>query len=403
MINMRKAGALFIAIILISVSLISGCSTVSTKNQVTTRGVSDSEIVIGTIMPLTGPKAGNSAPGRGLDAYIKYVNDNGGINGRKIKLIMEDDQSQPAQTVARARKLVEEDKVFLLASPLGTEPNLAIRDYLVQHQVPVVAPATGSSQLSNPPNKYYFTLQTNYFGEGGAHVKYAVEQLKDKNIAVAYQNDDAGKEAYEGVKAAAEKYKVQLAGEVSFESTAVNLSAEALKLKNSGASVVMIYSVTKTTANLINEMVKIGYKPQIILWTTAMLGTMFDLAGNNFDGMIGSQFLPDVSFNVPKVTQAAEIMKKYYPNEPAAYQYFNLVGIANGMVLVEGLKRAGRDLTVDSFIAAMETLKDWDGGLTAPVTYTPTHRQGQNAVIFVKADVKTKKFLKLTDYISLEK
>lgn len=408
----RKMVALILILIAVPMLLLSGCSKASNsantgtspekqKEQLTTRGVSDTEVLIGGILPLTGPAAAYALEGIGMEAYLKLVNDNGGVNGRKLRLIMEDDQYQPAQTVAKARKLVEQDRVFAIVGPLGTAPNLAIKDYLIQNQIPVVGPGTGATALVDPPNKYYFCIATSYAGEITQQIIYAAEKLEAKKIALAYQNDDVGKEAAPGIKKGFEKVNLKPVEEQAFAPSNVDFSSQALKLKNSGAEVVIITTTVKNAAALINQMAKFSYKPTIILNNASVDQTLFDLAGQNLDGVLATRTKIGVTSNDPSVVQFKEALKKYYPNEtPKDLTY---LGWANTVLFVEGLKRAGKNLTTDSYITAMETIKDWSWGTTAPLTFTSTQRLGQDTVYFVKADYKTKSFNTISDYINVKK
>ena len=405
MIKNHKSLALIMNLIIIgtTILLLSGCSKSSSPTdspkaqvQVQVNGVTDTEVLIGQTLPLTGPAAAGSAMLPGEQAYFKYINEQGGVNGRQIKLIVEDDQMTPAQTVAKVRKLIEQDKVFGLFAPLGTAPLLAVKDYLDQNNVLVTLPSTASSKFTG---KYIFGLIPKYTGEGQVQAKFAVETLKANKISIAYQNDDSGKEASKGaVDALAAKYNLKPVEQIAIEATAVDLSAEALKLKNSGADVVISDNGPKVSAALINEMAQIGYKPKIMLWLQAAGEIMFDLTGPNIDGAYADNWVIDINSNDAKVKLMKETVKKYYPNENITAA--TLDGWNRGMIFAEGLKRAGKNPTLDSFVAGMETMKNWDAGMTAPLTYSPSDHNGAKAFRFVKANLKTKKMEPLTDFIT---
>lgn len=401
----RRKNFIVLGLILTLVALIffSGPASSAEKN-VQTRGISDSEILLGTTTPLTGPVAPYSPVAKSIDVYFKWINDQGGIHGRKIKFLIEDDAYQTQQTVAKARKLVEQDQVFAMIGNLGSPCVMAIRDYLVEKQVPLVYPQSGVTALGTPPNKYRFTAYTSYQGEAAATVKYAVEELKHKKIAVVYVNNDAGIDGFNGAKPQMAKYGLSFAAEVAVEIGAIDLSPEALKLRKSGADFLMIQLSIKHVAAIINEMAKIGYKPQRYVWAPAAGSVrLFDMTGQNLDGVISSDYKETFDPKVPKHAKVLEILKKYNPKEK-----WEILGghIANGWsvaeIAVEGLKRGGKDLTVDSFIAGMETMKAWKPTFISPVTFSPTRRQGQNSVRFSKADLKNRTFIPISDWVSAD-
>src|SRR5437660_5832990 len=162
-------------------------------------GVTDTEVVVGSWGPQDGPAGAYGAIDRTLDAYFKMVNDQGGINGRKIRFIYENDSYQPAKTVAAVKKLVEEDKVFALCGGLGTAHNLAVMDYLVAANVPHVWPATGTTALAVPLKKNIYAVQLNYTTEARIATPYATGTTRTKKIAVFYQKDAFGTEEIEVV------------------------------------------------------------------------------------------------------------------------------------------------------------------------------------------------------------
>src|SRR6266542_1977115 len=168
-------------------------------------GVTDTEVVVGSWGPQDGPAGAYGAIDRTLDAYFKMINDQGGINGRKIRFIYENDSYQPAKTVAAVKKLVEEDKVFALCGGLGTAHNAAVMDYLVSNNVPHVWPATGTTALAEPLKKNIYAVQLNYTTEATLATQYALDTMGTKKIAVFYQNDAFGKEGLDAVQAELKK------------------------------------------------------------------------------------------------------------------------------------------------------------------------------------------------------
>src|SRR3990172_2452402 len=177
--------------ILVAVILAAGCAP-ATQEQVP--GVSDTEVVFGTWMPITGPAAAWGIVGRTYEAYAGFANDRGGVAGRKLRAIVEDDGYSPTKTVPLVKKMVEQDKVFLVVGGLGTPSGTAVVDYLIQNQVPHLAPSSGSSKWSEPVKPGYYAWQISYTTEARVLVQYGIETLKKQKFAIFYQNDDYGKE-----------------------------------------------------------------------------------------------------------------------------------------------------------------------------------------------------------------
>jgi branched-chain amino acid transport system substrate-binding protein len=180
-------------------------------------GVTEDKILIGSFQALSGPVAPIGLDmTRGMQTYFRWINDLGGVWGRKIELLVENDQFNPALTVALVKKLVESDGVFAIVGGLGTPGCLAVMDYLNSNGVPFVYQGSGSSKLAFPPKEWVFAVQPNYTVEGQIIAKYAVEELGAKRIAVIYQNDDIGNEGLNGVKMYLEKVGLKPVAEVAF-------------------------------------------------------------------------------------------------------------------------------------------------------------------------------------------
>lgn len=369
-------------------------SAATTANP--TPGVSDNEIILGGWGPQTGSAASYGIVGRTVAAYFKKVNDEGGVNGRKIRFILEDDSYSAPRAQTAVKKLVEQDKVFALVGGLGTPQNVAVMDYLLTNNVPHIAPATGSSVICcKPLKKQIFALQTNYVVEANILTTYAIDNLKLKKAAVFYQNDPFGTEGLETIQSILKKRALNEASSVSYETTDKDFSSQALRLKESGADTLILWSTPAATAGLLKEVEKLAWKPTIIMSAVNYDPVIFQLAGSALEGVWTAGWLPDPAGEDPKAARFREFMKKYLPNEVIGA--FSMVGVAQAELMVEGLKRAGRNLTRESLIAALENFKDWNDGLAYKINYSPTNRQGQNALYIYQASGK--KWLKKADVI----
>lgn len=362
-------------------------------------GVTDTEVVVGSWGPQDGPAGAYGAIDRTLDAYFKMINDQGGVNGRKIRFIYENDSYQPAKTVAAVKKLVEQDKVFALCGGLGTAHNAAVMDYLVQNNVPHVWPATGTTALAVPLKKNIYAVQLNYTTEATLATQYALDTLGTKKIAVFYQNDAFGQEGLDAVQAELKKRSLPAATGVSYEVTDTNFSAQALKLQTSGADTVIIYAVPKPGGSIIAEMGKIGYAPKLLSSAVINDPSIFQLAGTAINGMLIEAYLPafDDTSN-PKIVAYQAFMAKYAPKEQIGG--FTESGYTYGQVFIEALTRGGKELTRESFMANLDQMQNFTGSLVPSLSYSPTDHAGVKAAYFQAA--KDGKFVTITGYITLK-
>jgi len=365
------------------------------------RGVTDTEILIGQTGPQTGPGAAWGSVARGSGLFFKGLNDEGGIHGRKIKYFLRDDSYQPAKTKAIANEFVEQIGIFGVVGCVGVGPGMAVRDYYTENKVLMVSfGISGVTNWIQPFNKYIFPMFPLYIDEAYTLTRYLFEQLKITKVAMFYQNDDYGKQGLEGVERYEKEKGLKLAASVSAEVTDRDLSSHALKLKNSGAEAVIMWAMPVHAALLLAECAKIGFKPQWGTSSTLADGPyMLQITKGLWAGMIHSFFgeLPDSDH--PLMVKYRAWHKKYEPEE--RWGVFYWAGMAFAEPLAEGLRRAGRNVTPESFIKAMETLKDWRGTGT-PLTFTPTDHQGAKQVYFLQVQPDGT-FKKLSDWIRITK
>ncbi len=356
-------------------------------------GVTDTEILVGNWGPQSGGAAAYGIVARVVDAYFKQINEAGGINSRKIKFIYEDDAYASAKTQAAVKKMVEQDKVFAFIGGIGTANNLAVRDYLVENKVPNVAFATGSGALVNPPVKNQFGLLTNYTFEGTVFAQYAADQLKAKKVSILYQNDGFGKEGYQAFVKVAKEKGLDVVAEIPYDTGATDLSSQALKLQQANADLVFVNAVPGPAAAAMKEMDKLGYKPKFLLTFVLNDPGFFGAAGKAAEGIYTSSFTPLPDADDPKVAKYRDFMKKYLPNEQLGS--FSLWGYLASEVFIEGLKRAGKDLSRESFVNALETIVDWKDSIATNISYGPNNRAPQNSIYIIQ--YKEGKFTKVTD------
>jgi branched-chain amino acid transport system substrate-binding protein len=393
---MLKKNLTLIGLLMVTVFLIAAPASAQKV-----RGVTDTEILIGQWGPQTGPAAPWGAVARGTDLLVKIINEEGGINGRKIKYFLRDDSYQPAKTKAIAKDFVEQIGVFAVVGGVGVATGMTARDYLMENKVPWYGPVTGVYDWIHPIQKYLFALYPLYDDEAYNLTEYLHEKLGFKKIAMFYQNDDYGKQGVQGVERYLMRKKLSPVAKISAEVTDRDLSTHALKLKNSGAEAVVMWTMPTHAALILAESAKIGFKPQ---WATSSTlsdaALMMQITKGLWAGMVNSFWgeLPDS--NHPLMVKYREAHKRLTPKERWGIFYY--AGIIFGEPFFEGVRRAGKNLTPETWVKAMETLKDWKG-IGPPITYTnPNDRQGGKHVFYgkVKPDGNIER---LTDWIRITK
>ncbi|RLB31090.1 MAG: ABC transporter substrate-binding protein [Deltaproteobacteria bacterium] len=348
------------------------------------RGVTDTEIRIGQWGPQTGPAALWGAVARGSGLYFKLINEEGGIHGRKIKYFIRDDAYQPPKTKAIAKELVEDKEVFAFASGVGTATGMAVRDYLEKNRVPWIGPAAGSVHWCYPPEEapYLFGTYPLYCDEAFLLVNYAIDKLGKKKIAFFYQNDDYGKVGLIGAQIALERRGMEFAATVSAEPLDTDLSSHCMKLKAAKPDVVIMWVLPKHGAIMLGTAMKLGFKP---LWmTTSTLSDyqpMYKISKGLFKDVVFATFGELLDSPHPLMVKYHEAQKRLEPKERWGIFYY--AGILFIEPMVEAFKRCGRDLTVDTFIKAMESIKDFQG-IGPKMSFGPNKRQGSRSFFIAR-------------------
>lgn len=348
-------------------------------------GVTADTVTIGMPVALSGPVSTIGIPlARGAEAYFKWVNDQGGIHGRRIRLLLEDDRYIPSETLAVTRKLVERDEVFAIFRPLGTPTGAAILDYLVERNIPVVAPASGSSLWIHPFKRNYFQIQPVYFFEGRIMGKWALEVLRARRIAVFYQNDSYGKEGRDGFLQYLRLNGVRAVAEIPYEPGETSFTAHAIRLREANPDLVFVYAIPVPAASLLREAARVGLRTRYLMTYVLSDPVMFRLAGELMEGVQAGAWLVDPEDPGPAASAYRARLKAAFPAEvPGGY---SISSDASAALFVEGLRRAGRELTRERFIEALETIRNFTaGGLTPPFSYSRNDHSGIRALAMVEA------------------
>jgi branched-chain amino acid transport system substrate-binding protein len=318
-------------------------------------GASDKEIKIGHTNPYSGPASSYGVIGKAEEAYWKSVNDRGGINGRMVKFITLDDSYSPPKTVECVRQLVEQDKVLCTFNTLGTPTNTAIHKYMNQKKVPMLFVATGASKWGNP-KEFPWTMgyQPDYHTEAVIYAKHMLANVKDAKIAVLMQNDDYGKDYYEGLRDGLGKEVGRIVKHVTYEVSDPTVESQVIQLKDSGANVFFNISIPKFTAQSIRKAMEIGWKPvQYLNNVSGQVTTMKTAGFENVQGIITAAWLKDPTdkqwADDDEIKTWRQWMAKYNPNgnvEDVNYVYAYSVCY----LMEQTLKKCGDNLTRENLM-----------------------------------------------------
>ncbi len=340
--------------------LVSGAALAQKKYD---PGATDKEVKLGNINPYSGPASAYGAIGKSIAAYFNKVNDDGGINGRKINFISLDDGYNPAKTVEQTRKLVEQEEVLALFNPLGTPPNSAIHRYMNQKKVPHLFLATGATKWGDPKN-FPWTMgwQPNYQSESQVLAQYLMETKPNAKIGILYQNDDYGKDYLKGFEdALGDKAKTMIVSKLTYEVSDPTIDSQMVSLKGSGADTFFNITTPKFAAQAIKKAAEIGWKPVHLLNSvSSSVGSVLTPAGvQNSVGIITTSYIKDPTD--PQFQKGKEwddfvaFMKKYMPT--ADMKDVNHVfgyTVAQGMAHV--VKQAGDNLTHENIMKQAASL-----------------------------------------------
>ena len=328
-------------------------------------GATDTEIKIGNTNPYSGPASSYGVIGKTEAAFFRMINEQGGINGRKINFISYDDGYSPPKTVEQVRKLVESDKVLLLFNTLGTPTNSAIHKYVNQKKMPHLFIASGATKWGDP-KKFPWSMgfQPNYQSEGRIYAAYIIAHHADGKIGVLYQNDDYGKDYLKGLKdGLGTKAKSMIVAELPYETTDPTVDSQVVSLKSSGADVFVNITIPKFAAQAIRKAGEIGWKPVHVLNSVSnSVGGVLKPAGfEHAKDIISDNYLKDPTDPTWQddagLKQWTAFMDKYYP-EGDKTSSFPTFAYSVSQCLVEVLKRCGNDLTRANVMKEAANIKD---------------------------------------------
>ena len=358
-------------------------------------GVTDKEILVGGSNSFSGPLAftGEQITKFGVDLYFKVVNDAGGIHGRTIRTIYYDDGYRPQDAVANTKKLVEQDRIFAVIIPQGSPPVVATLDYLEENKVPLLFPYQSSPVTRG--KRYVFQGMTLSDRSSKMMVDYLAGPRKLKKFAALYQDDEYGKSFLTAFEKDLGRFGLKLLAAESVKRGVTDVSAQIAKLQAAKPEVTFLVLVPGPAAQALRERQKIGWTDTLMVSTGPLTDERYlALAGDAAEGVEGLSLWPDPLLSeVAGVKLYREHMQKHFPkNGPNRY---SIAGYFAGMLFAEGAKRAGRDLTRDSLVSALESIKGYESGILPPLTIGADH-ETQKQGFWVR--VEKGRFKPLTDW-----
>jgi branched-chain amino acid transport system substrate-binding protein len=365
------------------------------------RGIKPDAINIGIITDTTGVVADY---GRhllmGVSDYLKHINEKGGIHGRKINLVHEDDQYKIPLAIASFEKLVTKDEVLAILHCGGTPQTMALLPKIEKEKVPVIPPGM-LVPMYNPYKRYVFSYGSTYSNQIEVLIDYMVNDLKIKapKTGIVYWPVEWAKEGLKASKDRLKAYGVDPVGEIELPMGAVDASSQVLSMKRAGAEYVIIFTLAPGIINFIKTAEKFDYFPTYLTFTWCADDSILKAVGKGAKTYYAGNMFGVWNDDSPGGKEMREIAQKYgsSPKLPTLY----IQGFTTTSIVVEGLRRAGKNVTVEKFVDALETLKDFDcGGMLSPMTYTPTLHKPSDYSKIVKADIEKSIFIPVTKWVT---
>ncbi len=365
---------------------LAACAAIGTLALATTlahaqsQGVSKDEILIGSIQDLSGPIAGFGKQTRlGMMLRVDEINEQGGINGRKLRLIVEDDAYDPKKSVLAAQKLVNQDKIFLMAGHIGTAQNLAAMPVQFEKNVINFLPVTAAREMYEPFHKLKYSFAATYFDQMRTAVPKMVKDKGAKKVCTMYQDDEFGLEVVRGAEAGLKAVGMDFTERTSFKRGATDFSSQVARMKAAGCDMVVLGTIIRETIGGIGESRKTGFNPIFLASSAGYTDLIHKLGGAAMNGLYATMTVQN-----PYLDEASQPIRfwanKYktkFTDDPTV---FSVYGYSIIDIFAKAAQAAGKNLTTDSFIKAMDTMNvpaDIFG--SAPASYTATKRLGSDA------------------------
>jgi len=343
------------------------------------QGVSKDQILIGSIQDLSGPLAGYGKQARaGMQLRIDEANEQGGVHGRKLKLVVEDSGYDPKKAVLAAQKLVNQDKIFIMAAHLGTAHNNAAMPIQFEKHVVNFMPLTAAREMYEPIHRYKYALLSAYYDQLRIALPKMVTDKSVKKVCIIYQDDEFGLEVMRGAEAGLKTLNMELLEKTSFKRGATDFSSQVARMKSGGCELVVLGTIIRETIGTIAEARKTGFNPIFLGSVAAYTDLIHRLGGKAMDGMYATN-----SVQNPYLDEASQPLRfwanKYKTNFNEDPTVFSAYGYIIIDMFIRGAQKAGPALTTDTFVKAMDTLSvESDIFGSPPVTFSATKRLGSN-------------------------
>ncbi|GHC76109.1 hypothetical protein GCM10007320_15030 [Pseudorhodoferax aquiterrae] len=343
------------------------------------QGVGKTEILIGTIQDMSGPLAGYGKQARnGMLLRVEELNEQGSVHGRKLKLIAEDDGYDPKKAVLAAQKLVNQDKVFIVAGHLGTAQNMAAMPVQFDKNIVNFFPITAAREMYEPLHKLKYSFAATYYDQIRLTLPALAKEKNAKKICTIYQDDDFGLEVQRGAEAALKAMNMELGEKTSFKRGATDFSSQVARLKAANCDLVVLGTIIRETIGTIGEARKTGFSPTFFASSAAYSDLIHKLGGKAVDGLYATMTVlhPYLDEASQPVRFWANKYKTRFNEDPTVFSVYGYIIIDQ---FIQAAQKAGPNLTTDSFVAAMDTMSfapDMFGG--APSSYSATKRLGNS-------------------------
>ena len=375
------------------------CLSMSSAWATDVRGVTDKEIKIACLVDLSGPgKYAGPPMAEAFRDYVAWVNDTGGINGRKIDLIVEDNGILPNPTMNAAKKVILKDEVLAIAMNLGSAGSSAIVPLCEENKV-VLMPHGANKVFYYPGNKWVFVPHTVQFSLASRAVEYLLGKNKKARIGIIYQDDDFGREGLDGASVAAKFMNTKLVASAPYKTGTIDFTPHMNAMKKANVDAIVLWTYLPQSAAIIKQKVKMGWNVDLISNNTTGVPVLFALTGEAADGyMLVTPFAPGW-MDLPGINRIKKINAKYGNpaktlGDPMYPDYMYLIGWAYMDAMAQGLRNAGRDLNPETLVKGLENIKNHDmGGLCPNITFGPKRHVSSFSSLILKANGKAKRFV----------
>jgi branched-chain amino acid transport system substrate-binding protein len=382
---------------LLAVTLAAATSFATAQSQ----GVSKTEIVIGSIQDLSGPLAGFGKQVRlGMMLRVDEINEQGGINGRKLKLLFEDSGYDPKKAVLAAQKLVNQDKIFIMAGHIGTAQNNAAMPVQFEKNVINFFPVTAAREMYDPFHRLKYAFAATYYDQMRGSLPKLVKEKGAKKVCTIYQDDEFGLEVVRGGEAALKTLNMEFVEKTSFKRGATDFSSQVARMKAADCDMVVLGTIIRETIGTIGESRKTGFNPVFVGSSACYTDLIHKLGGKAMDGLYATMTVQN-----PYTDEASQPIRFWANKYKTKFNEDPTVFSAYGYVIIDtfalAASKAGANLSTDTFIKAMDTLSlptDMFG--SAPATFSPTKRLGSNASRL--SQITDGKWKVISDYVKVD-